>query len=100
METLSANAARADRPGGSGSVEIKQRVHAMKKNVGSTDRTIRVVLGVVILTVGLFAESWWGLLGLVPIASGMLGWCPFYVPFHFTTDHDKESGFFSGPGIL
>ncbi|MEN9472325.1 MAG: hypothetical protein RLZZ495_414 [Pseudomonadota bacterium] len=58
----------------------------MKPNVGGLDRIIRIVLGVVLL--GLAATGtvgWWGWLGVVPLATGALGWCPPYAIFGFNT---------------
>lgn len=66
----------------------------MQKNVGKTDRTIRLVLGVVILVVGLFAQSWWGLVGLIPLITGLVRWCPIYVPFKLSTLPRARSGAF------
>lgn len=51
----------------------------MKTNVGTLDRVLRIVLGLALL--GLFALGSigaWGLIGLVPLATGMLGYCPLY----------------------
>ena len=51
----------------------------MKKNVGGIDRTLRIVLGLVLIglaasgTVGL-----WGYVGVVPLLTGLVGWCPPY----------------------
>ncbi|MCG6928315.1 MAG: DUF2892 domain-containing protein [Acidobacteria bacterium] len=50
----------------------------MKVNVGRTERLIRVVVGVVIVGVGVVYQSWWGAIGLVPLATGLTGWCPPY----------------------
>ncbi len=50
----------------------------MKANVGRTERLIRVVVGVVIVAVGVVYGSWWGAVGLVPIVTGLIGWCPPY----------------------
>ncbi len=50
----------------------------MKANVGSTDRVIRFVLGVVIIVVGFYFKSWWGAVGVVPIVTGLLNYCPAY----------------------
>ena len=72
----------------------------MKINVGKTDRTIRLVLGVLMLTVGLFTESWWGLIGLIPIVTGMAGWCPIYAPFHLSSCKTEKSQFTPGSGVL
>lgn len=51
----------------------------MKSNVGGIDRILRIVAGLVLI--GLAATGtvgWWGWLGLVPLATGALGWCPPY----------------------
>lgn len=51
----------------------------MKSNVGGIDRVLRIVAGLVLI--GLAATGtvgWWGWLGLVPLATGALGWCPPY----------------------
>jgi hypothetical protein len=57
----------------------------MKRNVGSADRVIRIALGLVIGAAGLYFQSWLGLIGLVPIATGLIGWCPAYLPFGLST---------------
>ncbi len=57
----------------------------MKANVGQSERTIRVVVGVVILGVGMVYESWWGAIGLVPLATGLTGWCPPYALLGIST---------------
>lgn len=50
-----------------------------QKNVGQTERLIRVVAGLGIVSlVFIGPQTPWGLLGLVPIATGLLGWCPPY----------------------
>lgn len=53
----------------------------MKRNVGGLDRGFRIALGLVILGLGIWARSWWGALGLVPLLTGVFAWCPVYVPF-------------------
>jgi hypothetical protein len=53
----------------------------MKKNVGAADRALRVVVGLVILSLYFAVEPayrWWTLLGLVPLVTGAVGWCPAY----------------------
>ena len=57
----------------------------MKTNVGSLDRTIRVILGLVILAAGYYYQNWFGLIGFVPLATATLGWCPAYLPFGIST---------------
>ncbi len=51
----------------------------MKKNVGGIDRAIRITAGLAL--VGLAATGTigaWGWLGLLPLATGAIGWCPPY----------------------
>jgi hypothetical protein len=57
----------------------------MKKNVGSADRVVRIVLGVAILAAGLLSQSWWGLVGLLLLATAALGVCPAYLLFGLNT---------------
>lgn len=57
----------------------------MQKNVGQTDRMVRIIAGVIILLLGLVFESWWGIIGVIPLATGALSWCPAYIPFGIST---------------
>ena len=51
----------------------------MKTNEGSIDRGLRVVLGLGLLSLTLFGpQTLWGLVGLVPLATGAIGFCPLY----------------------
>jgi len=52
----------------------------MKKNIGKIDKIIRSIIGSSIIAVGLYYQSWWGIIGLAPITLAILGWCPAYVP--------------------
>ena len=62
----------------------------MKQNIGNTERVIRVVAGLGILSlVFVGPQSIWGLLGLVPIATGLSGWCPPYAIFGISTCKTK-----------
>jgi hypothetical protein len=51
----------------------------MKCNVGSTDRILQVVLGIAILGVGYVLPSYWGLVGLVPLLTGIFRFCPLSI---------------------
>jgi len=56
----------------------------MVANTGRIDRSIRIALGIVLLSIVLLATGYWrwvGLLGVLPLASGLIGWCPFYAWF-------------------
>ena len=48
-------------------------------NEGTLDRTIRVVVGLAILSLIIVGpHTLWGLVGVVPLATGILGYCPAY----------------------
>jgi hypothetical protein len=48
-------------------------------NEGTLDRTIRVVLGLALVSTIFFGpQTMWGLVGLVPLATGLVGFCPLY----------------------
>lgn len=57
----------------------------MKTNVGGVDRTIRLLAGVGIIAWGVMNGSWWGALGLVPLLTATIGWCPLYLPLGLST---------------
>ena len=57
----------------------------MKCNVGKSDRVIRAVVGVGVLAAGAYHHSWWGLVGLVPLATAIFRFCPAYLPFGIST---------------
>jgi hypothetical protein len=61
----------------------------MVKNIGSADRVGRVVVGLAIIAVGLYTKSWWGAVGVVPLLTAAIGWCPAYLPFGITTCRTK-----------
>ena len=53
----------------------------MTPNVGSADRMIRIVLGLALLSLLVVIEGnarWLGLIGLVPIVTAFVRWCPAY----------------------
>ena len=57
----------------------------MKDNVGTVDRATRIVFGLAICGAGLYFQNWFGLIGLVPLGTGLIGWCPAYLPFGIST---------------
>jgi len=64
----------------------------MKKNVGNADKWIRIVLGIVLLSLILIIQNnwrWLGLIGLIPLATAFLNFCPIYALFGISTNKDK-----------
>lgn len=57
----------------------------MKCNVGKTDKVIRIIVGLAIGAAGIYFKSWWGLIGIVPIFTALINWCPLYLPFGIKT---------------
>jgi hypothetical protein len=58
----------------------------IKRNEGRADRTIRVVVGIALLSL-LFVgpQTPWALIGLVPLLTGIIGFCPLYRIFGMNT---------------
>jgi Protein of unknown function (DUF2892) len=56
------------------------------KNVGNADRMLRIGLGILLIAmVFVGPKSPWGWLGLVPLVTGLVRWCPAYLPFGIST---------------
>ncbi|MEX2182042.1 MAG: DUF2892 domain-containing protein [Gemmatimonadaceae bacterium] len=57
-----------------------------KTNEGTVDRTMRVVFGLLLVSlVFVGPQTPWGWLGLIPIATGLVGWCPLYAVLGMNT---------------
>lgn len=65
----------------------------MTKNVGSTDRILRVVVGLVLIALAATGTvGWWGYLGVIPLATAAIGWCPAYTLFGGNTCSTRKLG--------
>ena len=66
----------------------------MSTNEASWDRIARVVLGAVLIYLGFSGTvdgglgTFLGVLGFVPLATGLVGWCPLYAIFRFRTNRE------------
>lgn len=65
---------------------------AMKCNVGKTDRMLRAIAGVAVIILGVIFNSWFGLIGVVLLATSLFRFCPAYLPFSIDTSKNDESG--------
>ena len=63
----------------------------MKSNMGSVDRILRGIVGVVVIALGFYYQSWWGALGVIPLFTALVSWCPMYVPFKISTKKAQKS---------
>jgi len=52
---------------------------AMNVNVGSIDRTLRIIIGLTLIVLAALGKvGWWGYIGVVPLATGLFRFCPAY----------------------
>jgi hypothetical protein len=67
---------------------------SMTKNIGRVERSIRVVLGVIVLSLAFVGpKSPWAFLGFLPFLTGLVGWCPPYALLGIrTARHDPKVG--------
>jgi len=62
----------------------------MKSNMGNADRVLKVIVGIVLVVVGFAVLNGTvgivvGVIGLIPLATGLIGWCPLYTVFNLKT---------------
>lgn len=63
----------------------------MEMNVGKADQAIRLIAGIVIIGLGIYYQSWWGAVGLIPLLTGLSRRCPAYMPFGMSTCRKKAT---------
>lgn len=63
----------------------------MKANVGGIDKKIRIAAGLIIIAAGVFFQSWWGALGIIPLGTALINWCPAYIPLGMSTCEKQTS---------
>lgn len=58
----------------------------MIANVGTTDKYFRIIIGLILISLIFWGpETYWGLLGIIPLATAFINWCPLYLPFGIST---------------
>lgn len=56
-------------------------------NVGMIDRVIRVIVGIALISIVFIGpQTPWGWIGVIPLATGLIGWCPGYALFGLRTN--------------
>lgn len=63
----------------------------MTNNIGTIDRIIRIVVGSAIIIWGAMNNSLLGAIGLIPLITAAIGWCPLYCPFKINTTCNKDN---------
>ncbi len=62
----------------------------MQHNVGGADRIIRIVVGIALIVWAILGGPVWAWIGVLPLATGLIGWCPAYLPFGIKTCATKH----------
>lgn len=58
----------------------------MQANIGSIDKVVRVVAGLVLIALAIMGVGTpWTWIGVLPLATGLIGWCPAYTLLRFNT---------------
>jgi hypothetical protein len=57
----------------------------MEKNIGRIDKRLRILLGIIVIIVGAYLKSVWGVLGIIPIVTAQIATCPIYTLFGLNT---------------
>ncbi|MFZ1326864.1 MAG: DUF2892 domain-containing protein [Candidatus Contendobacter sp.] len=56
------------------------------KNIGSTDKIVRLVVGALLILLAVTGSiGWWGYIGIVPIVTALMNWCPAYTLLGMST---------------
>ncbi|MDA7746164.1 DUF2892 domain-containing protein [Psychromonas sp.] len=63
----------------------------MSANVGGIDRTLRIIVGLALIAFGAWFLNWWGIVGMVVLFTGLVAWCPLYLPFGVSTCHEEHT---------
>jgi Inner membrane protein YgaP-like, transmembrane domain len=64
----------------------------LERNVGSAERGIRVFVGIVALSLAFWGpKSIWGFLGIIPLATGVIGWCPGFKILGISSCKNKQA---------
>lgn len=61
----------------------------LQMNVGGTERALRVVVGVLMLSLAIVAGHTWMYIGVIPLMTGVMGFCPAYKMFGINTCKPK-----------
>lgn len=63
----------------------------MPRNEGTLDRAVRILFGLLLIVLSLTGQiGAWGWVGVVPLVTGALGWCPLYTALGINTCAVKQ----------
>ncbi|MFA5521963.1 MAG: DUF2892 domain-containing protein [Castellaniella sp.] len=65
----------------------------MTANIGSTDRLLRIVVGLILIALAATGNlGWWAYIGVVPLVTGLFRFCPMYRLLGLSTCPIKSRG--------
>ncbi len=70
----------------------------MKPNIGNVDRALRIIAGLGIMAYGVVNQTWLGAVGLVPLLTAFVRFCPLYAPLGISTCGKGNGGGCCGGG--
>ena len=62
----------------------------MKCNVGGMDRVVRIIVGLALVGFAVYSSQLWAYIGIIPLVTGAIGFCPIYPIFKFSSASDKS----------
>lgn len=63
----------------------------MKSNMNKTDRMIRIAIGGIIAALGIYYQSWLGLIAIIPLGTALVNWCALYALLGIRTGGNKAA---------
>ena len=57
----------------------------MQANIGKTEKIIRIIVGIAIVATGVAYQSWWGAVGVIPLVTALINYCPAWSIFGINT---------------
>ena len=57
----------------------------MKPNIGTIDRILRFIVGASLIAYGVINQSWIGAIGVIPLLTAFIRFCPLYCPLGIST---------------
>ncbi len=63
----------------------------MKCNVGGMDRVVRIIVGLALVGFAVYSSQLWAYIGIIPLVTGAIGFCPIYPIFKFSSASDKSN---------
>jgi len=61
----------------------------MKCNVGEFDKALRLLSTIIVAGAGIYFNSWWGIIAVLPFVTGLISFCPIYALLGYSTCRQK-----------